>query len=77
MDLKHHTSHPTLDILYVQALRAVDDLWTGADVADMLGSEYLRGQVELIANLFGSADGNDPRENIEMDIVATVCGMLD
>jgi hypothetical protein len=68
--------HPTLKALYGVAITAAADLWSGAEVADMLNSEYLKGQVELIVNLCGlGSTGDDPRDAVELDIIREVCGI--
>lgn len=52
-------THPiVLDLREVLIAQAVD-AWAGADPADARGSEYLRGQAELIANSTGAFADDD------------------
>lgn len=71
----HTTSHPSLDVLYATAIAAAAELWAGSDDSDLdRNPEYLKGQVELIAQLVGSASTADPRDDIEADIRDLIAG---
>lgn len=52
-----------------EAIRAAAALWAGTDPEDMRDSEYLRGQVELIADLFGHDYEADPERTSLVDAI--------
>lgn len=52
------------------AIKTAAELWAGTSPEQMRGSEYLRGQVELIADLFGHDHEADPeRESLAGAII--------
>lgn len=54
-----------------KAIEVAAELWVGSSADAMRASEYLRGQVELIADLFGHDWAADPdRESLLEAIVA-------
>lgn len=58
-----------------QLIITAASLWEGTGRAEVRGSEYLRGQVELIANSTGAdryVNSDDPRPEIENRILALI-----
>ena len=53
------------------AIKTAAKLWVGTSPEQMRGSEYLRGQVELIAHLFGDDYEADPEREILTDAIIT------
>lgn len=53
------------------AIKAAAELWAGTSPELMRGSEYLRGQVELIADLFGHDCETDPERESLTDAIIT------
>lgn len=52
---------------------AAADLWSGTPVSEIKGTEYLKGQVDLIANSTGAfAETDEPHADIEARILALV-----
>ncbi len=51
------------------AIRTAGSLWSGTSYKDAEGSEYLRGQVETIADTFGFEGDEIPREEIAREIL--------
>jgi hypothetical protein len=60
--------------MYELIVSKAADLWAGTDPQDMAGSEYLRGQVELIRELgiapYDDEDGDIVKARIADDILA-------
>ena len=53
------------------AIKTAAELWAGTSPEQMRGSEYLRGQVELIADLFGHDYEADPERETLAEAIIT------